>query len=62
MKKFVWVLYSKIPPNLPVAVADTAREIGVIAGTTETTVTATWSKYLHGEYLSSRFHRVRIED
>lgn len=61
MKNFVWVLYSKKPPFLPVAVANTAREIGLIAGTTETTVTAAWSKYLNGVYPSSRFHKVRIE-
>lgn len=60
MKNFVWVFYSKEPPFLPLAIANTAKEIGMIAGATETTVTATWSKYLHGVYPSSRFHKVKI--
>lgn len=60
MKHYIWVAYSKTPPFLPIAVADTVKEIARLTGTTQSGVWSAWRHYSTGEYQSSRFHKVRI--
>lgn len=60
MKNYIWVAYDKEPPFLPVAVADTAKEMAKIVGTSENCIISTWCKYLTGRYPSSRFHKVSV--
>ena len=58
--RYLWVAYQKEPPYLPVAVADSAKELAQMVGTTRGCVQSTWNRYQHGKLRHSRFHRVRV--
>lgn len=59
-RSHVWVAYSKEPPWLPVAVADSSRELGELLGVSQSVVKSTWSKYRAGKLRRSRYHRVAL--
>lgn len=60
MKNYIWVAYSKDPTFLPVAIADTVKEIARMTGTTQGGVWSAWRHYTAVEYKSSRFHKVKV--
>lgn len=52
-RKYIWVAYSKEPPGIPVATADTCEELAKIMGVTESTIRAVilrGNKYKHSIY------------
>lgn len=59
-ERYVWVAYGDDPARLPIAVADSARELGAILGTTKNNIMSAWSKYNAGRAKSCRYHRVNI--
>ena len=58
MPRYVWVAYSNKPPYLPVAVADTAKELAAIAGVSCSTVRGCWMRYQQGQCRRTRYHKV----
>lgn len=60
-ERYVWIAYNdRDPAGLPIAVADSARELAAILGTTKNSVMSAWSKYNAGRSKSCRYHRVNI--
>lgn len=59
--RYVWVAYSKAPPYLPVAIADTAKELAAVVGLKEKSVISSWYRYRRGEFKETRYHRIKIE-
>ena len=57
---YVWIAYGNDAAHLPIAVADSARELGAILGTTKNNIMSAWSKYNAGRIKSCRYHRVNI--
>lgn len=62
MNGYVWVAYSKDPPYLPVAVAETSKDLAEKVGTTKNVVDSAWSHYKKGFTKTCRFHRVKIDE
>lgn len=60
-KAYVWIGYSKNPPYLPVAVADTAKELARIMGVKKCTVISEWCHFRKGRRKVCRFHRVMVD-
>lgn len=58
----VYVAYSKKYPYLPIAVADTPKELGEILGVNRNNILSPISRLKSGQLKSSRYHRVEIED
>lgn len=59
MKKIsVWIAYDRQGAKLPIAVANTAKELSMITGVSEITIRANVSKY-HNE---GHFKKIEIED
>ena len=61
-KAIVWMAVSQDELSLPVAIADTAKELAKILGTTENNVKSSDSKFKHGVYKNSRYIAVRIDE
>ena len=59
-ESFIWVAYSKAPSYLPIAVADSAEELGRMLGVSENCIRSTWSHFRHGRMKSSRFYQVSV--
>lgn len=57
---YVWVAYSEKPPYLPVAVAETEKELAELIGISVGTIEKSWYRYRHGESKKSRYHRVKV--
>ena len=57
---YVWVAYSREPPYLPVAVADSAEDLARLVGTSRGVVQSDWSRYRSGKKRTSRYHRVAV--
>lgn len=62
MKGYVWVAYSKMPPYLPIAVADSAAGLARKLGITRDCILSTWSHFRHERLPTSRFHRVSVDN
>lgn len=62
MKRTVWMKVSKDELELPEAVADTARELAEITGTTTFSIVSSVSKVRCGERKMCRYVKVDIED
>lgn len=58
--RYVWVAYSNKPPYLPVAVADTAKELAAIIGVSCSNVRGCWMRYHRGKLRQTRYHKVTI--
>lgn len=58
--RYVWVAYSNKPPYLPVAVADTAKELAAALGISRSTIAASWGRYRRGERRRTRYHKVLL--
>lgn len=58
--RYVWIAYSNRPPGLPVAVADTAKELAAIIGVSCSTVRGCWMRYQRGKCLRTRYHKVLL--
>ena len=58
----VYVAYSKEYPYLPIAVADTPKELGEILGVNRNNILSSIRRPKSGNLKSSRYHRVEIED
>ena len=61
-KAIVWMAVSQDKLSLPVAIADTAKELAELLGTTENNVKSSASKSKHGVYKNSRYIAVRIDE
>lgn len=61
MNNVVWVAYSKEPPFLPIAIADTSTQLAKLVGVTAGCITGTWKNYLAGRYENSRYHKIEIK-
>ena len=58
----VYVAYEKKWPHLPIAVADTPKELGMILGVNKNYILSSISNLKNGHLKNSRYHRVVIED
>lgn len=56
----VWMMITKDEYELPLIIADTAKELAVLAGTSEDVVRSTISKFECGKRKFSKFRRVKI--
>ena len=61
-KSIVWMAVSQDELRLPIAIADTAKELAELLGTTENNVKSSTSKSKHGVYKNSRYIAVRIDE
>ena len=61
-KAIVWMAVSQDELSLPIAIADTAKELAELLGTTENNVKSSASKCKHGVYKNSRYIAVRIDE
>ena len=61
--KKVWVAYEKTDLSLPIAIADTARELARMVGVKEKTVVTEASRWKSGKAKSihERFARIEVE-
>lgn len=59
---YIWVAYSKKPPYLPIAAADSAEDLAKKCGTSKSNILSIWCRFRHGQLPSSRFYRVKAED
>lgn len=59
---YVWVAYQTVKPYLPVAIADSARELAEQLGVKRITVAATVSRYRSGKIKRPRYMCVYIGD
>lgn len=57
---FVWVAYSSSWPYLPIAVADSARELARLCETGTNNIESLWSKYRTGRAKTSRYQKVYV--
>lgn len=57
---YVWVAYDRKYPYLPIATADSAKELAERVGVSARTVGNRWIGYSVGRFEQSRFHRVKI--
>lgn len=57
---YVWVAYDREYPYLPIATADSAKELAKKAEVSCRTVFNRWIGYSTGRYRRSRFHRIKI--
>ena len=62
MKSIVWMAVWQDKFSLPVAIADTAKELAELLGTTENNVKSSASKGKHGVYKNPRYIAVRIDE
>lgn len=60
MPNHVWVAYSGKPPYLPIAVADTAKELAREVRVSVETVRTGWCKYCRGQRKRTRYHKVNF--
>ena len=60
MLRYVWVAYSNKPPYLPIAVADTAKELAAIIGVSGSNVRCCWLRYRLGKIRRTRYHKVLL--
>jgi hypothetical protein len=60
-KTTVWMAVSKDEYRLPIAIADTARELAEIFGTNENNVKTIASKGKHGNIKNPRYIAVEID-
>lgn len=58
----VYVAYEKVWPYLPIAVADTPKELGMILGVNKNYILSSISNLKNGHLKTSRYHRVEVED
>ncbi len=60
-KQYVWMMVTFDEFELPLAVADTAAELGKLVGQSSNAITSAVSKAKHKGF-RSRYHAVEIED
>lgn len=56
--KYIWMVVTQDKYELPVYVADTAREIAEIVGTTANSIISTYSHYIRGNIKNCKYRRV----
>ena len=61
-KAIVWMAVSQDELRLPIAIADTAKELAELLGKTENNVKSSASKCKHGVYKNPRYIAVRIDE
>ena len=61
-KAIVWMAVSQDELRLPIAIADTAKELAELLGTTENNVKSSASKNKHGVYKNSQYIAVKIDE
>ena len=61
-KTTVWMAVSKDETRLPIAIADTAKELAELFGTNESNVKSIASKGKHGNIKNPRYIAVRIDE
>lgn len=60
--KKIWMEVTQDKYELPVAIADTAKELAEIVGTTTNNIVSQCSHYRKGRLKSSRFRMIEIEE
>ena len=58
----IWMEVTNDEYELPVAVADTTRELAEMTGVRRNAIMEAWSRYNHGIYKRCRWHKVCLED
>lgn len=58
----LYMMVSKDEYELPLAVADTARELAEMAGGSENSIRSFISKYERGDIKNSRYRKVVVDD
>lgn len=62
MKKKIWMEVTRDKYELPIRIADSAKELAEAAGTTLNNVRSAASHYKHGRHPVSRFHAIEAEE
>jgi hypothetical protein len=60
MKLYIYVTRDEF--ELPLAIADTQTELARMVGVSQRTIASTLCKYRKGEYKSTRFREVEIDE
>ena len=58
----IYIAYSRVWPYLPIAIADSPRELGALCGVTNRCVSKAISELKSGRLKTSPYHRVEIEE
>jgi hypothetical protein len=58
----IWVGYEKKKPRLPVAIADSDKELAERMGVTVSTVRSAWSRYWRGLSKSTKYAMVFLDE
>lgn len=61
-KRCLYIKVTKDKFELPVFIADTAKELAAYEGVTENTIYSCISHYEHGAVKTCRYRRVRIDE
>lgn len=62
MKNVIWMMVTSDELELPIAVANSAPELGRIVGVSPKTISAVVNKYDKGKKKTCRYRRVVIDD
>lgn len=57
---YVWIAYQKHKPHLPIAIADSSRELAQKIGVDASTVRSCWEKYQSKKCKNTRYHRIKV--
>lgn len=59
-REYVWMVVSNDKYELPVYIADTARELAELVGSTENNVRTCYQHYVKGDSKTCRYRRVEL--
>lgn len=62
MSMTIWMAVTNDNKELPVAIADTARELALICGTSQKSIQCSYSRYKTGRNKTSPYRKVVIDD
>lgn len=62
MKRAIWMKVTMDEYELPVAVADTVRELSEMTGATDNNIRSSYSKYKSGQRKTCQFRKVEVEE
>lgn len=56
----IWMEVTQDEYELPVAVADTSRELAALVGVKQSTILEAWSRFQHGMYRRCKYQKVNL--
>lgn len=60
-KAYIWMMVSDDKYEFPLAIADTARQLAEMIGSTENNVRSDYCHYMQGRTKSCRYRRVELD-